>query len=158
MYSGVPDEQAAEGLVGRAGQDLGHPEVAELELPIGGHQHVGWLEVAMHDPLPVGIMDRPGQRQEPCRRPVGGLGLAVELRVEVPAVDVLQREVRHRRAAGGAAPFAEIEDLDDIGVLEPGDGLGLGEEPGAVAVAGELAAAGASSGRRPAAAAHGQAL
>ncbi len=81
---GGADEQAAEGLVGRTRQDLGHPEVAELELPLGGHQHVGWLEVAMHDALPVSIMDRPGQRQEPFRGPVGGLGLAASRVLRFP--------------------------------------------------------------------------
>ena len=85
----------------------------------------------MHDPLSVGVMDRPGPGSGAIRRPVGGLGLAVESRVEVPAVNVLEREVGHRRSRRGPAPFAEIEDLDDIGVLEPGDGLGLGEETGA---------------------------
>ena len=61
--------------------------------------------------------DQPGR---PPRRP----GRAVEPAVQAAAVDVLQLE--ERQAVG----LADVVDLDDVGVLQAGDGLGLGQEAG----------------------------
>ena len=54
----------------------------------------------------------------------GGRGDAVEPAGEAAAVDVLHLEV------GKSVVLADVKDLDDVRVLEPGDRLGLGKEPG----------------------------
>ena len=56
----------------------------------------------------------------PPRRP----GRAVEPLVQAAAVDELQREVRQ------AVGLADLVDLHDVGVLQAGDGLRLGQEAG----------------------------
>ena len=62
----------------------------------------------------------------------GGRG-AVEPVGQAPAADELHLEV------GEAGVLVDVEDLDDVGVLELGDGLGLGQEPGGGLGAGVLA-------------------
>ena len=51
-----------------------------------------------------------------------GQGVPSSRRSRLPPGDVLQLE--ERQAVG----LADVVDLDDVGVLELGDGLGLGEE------------------------------
>ena len=91
------------------------------------------LQVAVQDALRVGVLDRPGDdRDEPGglarrQRAVG----AHLLRERLPA-DELHAEVRL------PADRADLVDGDDVRVLEPRGGLGLGAEPGAVRVGGEV--------------------
>ena len=128
-------------LLGQAEiRDLGHgvpgPVVrgqggVRIELPAPDHrrlavhlgqQDVGRLEVAMDDPPIVG--HRHGARQgldELGGRPGTRRALADPL-VETASVDQLQREERQ------AVVLAGLVDLDDIGMRELGDGLGLGAE------------------------------
>ena len=78
----------------------------------------------MDDPQPVRLGDAPGQLLgQPGgtpRRP----GDAVELPVQAAALDVLELQ------EGQAIGLADVVDLDDVRVPEPGDRHGLGVEPG----------------------------
>ncbi len=67
----------------------------------------------------VGIMDRAGQRLDQASRLVGRLRLVVEQLLQAAARDVFQGEERT------AGMFADLVDLDNVGVPEPGDGLGF---------------------------------
>ena len=102
--------------------DLARPKSVTLGVAVGGQQDVGRLQVAMDDALAVGLGDaaRHGfdQLGGPLRRP----GRAVETPVQAAAVDVLQLE--ERQAVG----LADVVDLHDVGVLQPGDGLRFGQE------------------------------
>ena len=87
----------------------------------------------MDDPQPVRLVDGAGQRLDQPGRVAGRPGGAVEAVGQAAPGDVLQREVR------AAVVVAEGVDLDDVRVVQPGDGLGLGQEadgrlgPGVVA-------------------------
>ena len=99
-----------------------------LGVPSAVEQDVGRLEVAVDDALLVGGVHGPGQRLDQR----GGLGRAAAAcrpaaAARLPPVDELQREERQ------AVVLADLVDLDDVGVLQPGDRLGLGAEAGQLA-------------------------
>ena len=71
-----------------------------------------------------------------------GQGVPSSRSVQAAPVDVLQLEV------GQAVGLADVVDLHDVGVLQAGDGLRLGQEAGGGLGAGVGAAPGSSSGRR----------
>ena len=77
----------------------------------------------MNDPLAVRLGDRTRQRLDELRRGRSGPGGAVESLVEAAAGQVLELEV------GEAADRADVVDLHDARVAEPGDRLGLAPEP-----------------------------
>ena len=87
----------------------------------------------MHDPAPVGRLDRIGQQDHEGRGLSGRLGDSAELLGEVAPVDELHREV------GQAAGLAHVVDLDDVRMLEGGEGLGLVLEPRQLRRPGEAA-------------------
>lgn len=68
-------------------------------------------------------LDEPGGR-------VGLLGAVAGPLLEGAAGDVFERQKR------AAVDLADLEELDDVRVLEPGDRFRLGPEPGAVGVPG----------------------
>jgi hypothetical protein len=72
----------------------------------------------------VGRGHRPGQRLDKFRRLGRGQRPAVEPAGDVAAAAELQREERQ------AVVFADLINLDDVGVLHAGEGLGFGLEPG----------------------------
>ena len=119
----MPDELAGVGQADVGGERPGQAEVADLRLPVGGQQDVGGLQVAVDDPEAVGLgdgprhrLDQPGGLGGGPRGPVGGVG-------EAAAGQVFQLE------EGDPGHLADAIDLDDVGVPEPGDRLGLGAEP-----------------------------
>ena len=105
-------------------QHLGQAEVGDLGRAVGRQQDVGRLQVAVHDPQPVRLGHRAGQLFDQAGRPLRRPGGAVELPVQAAAGHVLQLE------EGQAVGLADVVDLDDVRVLEPGDRLGLGQEAG----------------------------
>ena len=126
-------DRAGLGHVGRAGAR--DPEVGDLGAPLVVDDHVVRLDVAVHDPAPVGEargledLDHEVDRERRLERAV----VAHDL-LEVAALQELHRDVV------GAVPLAAVEDLHDVGVLQPGgagrlaaealDELGvLGEAP-----------------------------
>ena len=54
------------------------------------------------------------------------LGRPLEAVGEAPPFEQLERD------EGAAVGLADVVDLDDVGMVEPGDGLGLDQEPGAM--------------------------
>ena len=68
-----------------------------------------------------------------------GLGRPVEAVGEAPPFEQLERD------EGAAVGLADIVDLDDVGMAEPGDGLGLDPEPRELLGLDVLAVAGSSS-------------
>ena len=102
---------------------FGEIEVGELGNTVAVEQDVGRLELAMDDAGLMRCVQGVGERlhQLGCRalrldRPIEAVG-------EAPAIEQLERD---EEAAVG---LAAVVDLDDIGVAEPGDRLGLHQEP-----------------------------
>ena len=121
---GRADDGAGTGLVRVVVPEaFGQAEVGDLGAAVGGQQDVGRLEVAVDDPLQVGGVDGAGEDADGPRGLRDVLRPAVDLVGEAAAVDEFQGEVRE------AAGLADVVDLDDVGVLEAGDGLGLLVEP-----------------------------
>ena len=83
----------------------------------------------MNDSLTVGVMDGAGQGFDPGSSLTRRLGSAAQPRGQQVAFDELQREVRAREAVASFV-FARLEELHDMGMLQPGDRLGLGAEAG----------------------------
>ena len=132
MYSSVPTMRAVlreqrplgQLLLGR----LGHAEVDHL-----GHRlavverdhHVGRLDVAVDDPLLVGVLDRLADRHEQLQPLARRQVVVVAVLGDRHAVDQLHDEVR---AAGFRGPG--VEDAGDVDVVHHRQGLPLGLEPG----------------------------
>ena len=99
-----------------------------------GEQDVRGLQVAVDDVLLVGEVHRPGQRFHQFGRRARRLRMPIDERVERAAVHEFEREVRQ------PVVLADLVDLDDVRVLQPGDG------PGFLIEAGELLRAGVPAG------------
>ena len=107
---------------------LGQAEVGEPDDPLGVEQEVRGLDVAMDHPTPVGMRERLGRLKAPASHVVELERLTRSLRFaenvsQAAAVDQLHGVVMH------AALAADGEDRHDVGVVQPGDGLGLAMEP-----------------------------
>ena len=136
MYSGVPTSRPLDSPQVRARHQLGHAEVAQLGLALAGQQDVGRLEVAVNDPLLVGVMDGPGQELQPGGRLPGRQRPPCQPVVQAGTVNQLEGEVR----ASGPRPgvvLADLVELDDVGVLQPRDGRRLGPEAQPLGMVGE---------------------
>ena len=107
-------------------QPLGQAEVGDLGHAVGGEEDVGRLEVAVDDPGLMGGVDGPGQGRHQLGGRPARLGRARQSIVEVAAFEQLQRDERQ------AVHFADVVDLHDVRVPEPGDRLGLDPEAGQV--------------------------
>jgi hypothetical protein len=89
---------------------------------LGGQQHVGRRQVAVDDAALVRVADRQRQRPHQLRRRPRRLRFAGEVLGEAAAADPLQRQERP------AVVLAHLVNLDDVGVLQPGDRLGFPTE------------------------------
>jgi hypothetical protein len=104
---------------------LARPKSVTFAVPSAARRHVRRLQVAVDDAPGVGVGDGPGQ--------LLGDGRGVRRRGRPAAADPLgERRPVHELEGEVGQPggLAHVEDLDDVRVLEPGDGPGLGEEPG----------------------------
>ncbi len=72
--------------------------------------------------MPVGVIDRAGQYLDQAGRPHRRQRLAGQVAIQAAGGAVLQREV------GQALVLADLVDLNDVGVRQPGHGLRLGTE------------------------------
>ena len=116
-------------------EPLGQAEVGDLGRAVAVEQDVGRLQVAMHDAGLVRRVHGPGERRHQLGRRAAGLGRPLEAVGEAPPFEQLERD------EGAAVGLAEVVDLDDVGMAEPGDGLGLDQEPLAMLGVGVLAVA-----------------
>ena len=103
---------------------LARPKSVILGAPSAGKQDVGRLEVAMDDPGLVGDVDGPGQGAMQLGRRPARLRGACQAVGEAAPLEQLQGD--ERQAVG----LADVVDLDDVGMAEPGDRLGLDAEAG----------------------------
>ena len=77
----------------------GNAEIEDLRLAVLVHQHVGRLQVAMHDAAQVGVVRRARQlRQQADARAQVGL-LVLQVAAQVRAAHDFQREPGRRQAA-----------------------------------------------------------
>ena len=80
----------------------------------------------MDDPRVVGRLNGPGQRDQQLGGLPAGLGRAVQA---IGQRSPLQELERHE---GQVVDLADLVDLNDVGMAELGDGLGLGAKAGEV--------------------------
>jgi hypothetical protein len=132
--AGRAHDLAALGLPGVRVDPLGQAEVGDLGHAVCGVKDITGLEVAMDDPGLVGDVDRSRQDRHQFGRRVAGLEVARQALIEAAAVEQFQGHERQ------AVRFADVIDLEDVGMPEPGHRLGLDPEPGEV-VGPRLAAA-----------------
>ncbi len=123
----------ARGRLANVVELLGQTEVGDFGRAVLRQQDVGRLQVAVNDAFVVRCLHGAGQRlQQACGLPCRQRG-AVELPVQAAAGTELQGE------EGPAVVLADLVDLDDVRVLEAGDGLGLGAETCQLRLAGVAA-------------------
>ena len=106
---------------------FGHAEVDHLGLGLAvaeGHQHVGWLDVAVDNPLLVGVLDRPADREEEFEPFARRQEMLVAVFGDRDAVDQFHHEVRPPGLGR-----ADIEDPGDVGVIHHRQSLAFGLEP-----------------------------
>ena len=120
--AGRPHHLAADGLAVLDLQPLGQAEVGDLRRAVGVEQDVGRLQVAVDDPDAVDRADGAGERGHQLGGLAGRHRRAGQPLGERAPLEHLEREVRH------AADLAHLVDLDDVGMLHPGDDLGLDAE------------------------------
>ena len=101
---------------------LGQPEVEHLDRAVRAHLHVRGLEVAMHDPLLVGRLERLGDLPSDRQRLVERKRTARDARREVLAL----HELHHQRAR--PVRLLEAVNRRDVGVVQRSQGLRLALE------------------------------
>ena len=114
---------------------LGDPEVDDLDLAVGGHQHVRRRHVAVDQAervtgvieLVVRVVERVAQLEQQPDRDVDRRRAADPARVAQDPADIAAVDVLHRDEVRRAHP-AELEQLDDVGVVQEGGELGLAHE------------------------------
>ena len=103
-----------------------------MGLHLGVHQDIGRLQIAVEDAPLVGVMDGACRhRHQPGRAARVG-SVAFE-----PLVQTLPGDQLHAEIVLIFIP-ADLEDRHDVGVVEPGDRLGLVLKPAVIIVAGKL--------------------
>jgi hypothetical protein len=116
---GRTDDCAGTRLVDVVAEAYGQAEVGDLGTAVGGKEDVRRLEVAVDDPLEMGGVDGAGDDADGPRGQHDVLRPADDVIGEAEAVDEFEGQV------GQTTGLANVVDLDNVGVPEAGDGLGL---------------------------------
>ena len=124
--AGRAQDRARACLTRIALQPLHQPEIGDLGSAVGREEDIARFEVAVDHLVLVRHVHRTGQDFDDPGGLIDRLGLAVNLLSETAASQVFEREI------GQAVVFADLEDLDDVGVFDRGDGLRLDLEPGEI--------------------------
>lgn len=110
-------------------QRAGDAEVHHLDRTGVGDDHVGGLDVAVHDAVLVRVGERLQHPGDDDQRLLRRRGLGVDQQVaDRAALDELHHDVRDRLAVDGV--LAGVVDRHDRMVVEPGDRLRLAREAG----------------------------
>ena len=102
--------------VAGAVQQLRDPEVEQLDVTFAGDEHVGWLDVAVHDEVGVRVRDRREYLEEQAQACVDAEAPLVAVAIDVRALHVLEDEIggANRRHPG-------VEQPRDARMGEPGE-------------------------------------
>ena len=82
---------------------------------------VRWLEVAMDDPAAVCVVDRPSNGFDELCGLARRFGFAAKMFVQRSTTDQLQNQIESR------VVFEDLVNLNDIGMLQTGNGFGPSE-------------------------------
>ena len=103
------------------------PKSITLTAPAVGDDHVGGLDVAVHDAVPVAVGERLQHAGDDDQRLVDRRRLRADQQLaDGAALDQLHHDVRDGLAAD--VLLAGVVDRDDRVVVEPGDGVRLAGE------------------------------
>ena len=104
--------------------ELGDAEIEQLDLTVGSHEHIGRLDVAMHDQVGVRVGDGLEHIEEQAHAGLEPERVMIAVGVDVLALDVLQHQVGllHRRHTG-------VDEVRDMRMSEPGQDAALAREP-----------------------------
>ncbi len=117
------DDRAGAGQLAVPFNPLGQAEVADVRLPVGIDQDIRRLQVAVEDAPLVRMVNRVGRRRHQPGRSPGVGDILLQSLVEALPADQLHAEVMLILMP------ADLEDRHDVGMIEPGDRLGLVLEP-----------------------------
>ena len=105
--------------------------IAQVRVLIAGRQqNVGRLEIAMDDVRLMGDVHGPGQAAHHLGRVAGRQRPTVQLLRQAAPLAIFEGKV------GQTVVLADLVDLHDVRMMEPGHGLGLGQKTGAIAFIG----------------------
>ena len=117
------DDRAGLGQLG--GRDVvGDAEVDQVDEVAPGHQRVGWLDVAVHQPDGMRGVQRGGQLLNDVHGPWRAhRAVAPQQTGYVDALDDRHRQIQ------STVDFAGLINRDDVRLGQPGGGVGLAPEP-----------------------------
>ena len=105
-------------------QQLGNAEVEQLDMAVDRDQHVGGLEVAVHDEVGVRVRDRLQDVEKETEACLDPQRVVIAIAVDALTVDVFEDEI-------GLACWrhAGIDEVRDVRVGEPGEDVAFAPEP-----------------------------
>jgi hypothetical protein len=107
---------------------LGHAEIDYLGYPLAvveSDHDIGRLDVAVNDPLLMGVLDRLADRHEQLQPLARGQGVVVAILGDRHAVNQLHDEIRQTGLRGSG-----VEDAGDVDMIHHGQGLPFSLEAG----------------------------
>ncbi len=103
------------------------PEVHQLQDAVVADHHVLGFQVAVDDSCLVGVAERAG---ELLQHQGGQLRWKEPLALGEGLQGLAPHQLRHQEGVLGGGRVGEVEDLEDVGVLQPGDGPRLAGQTG----------------------------
>ena len=105
-------------------EQLGDPEVEQLDLPIDPDEHVRRLDVAVHDQVGVRVGDSLQHIEEQAETGLDSQRMFAAVAVDAQTVHVLEDEIRLARRR-----HPRIDEVRDVRVGEPGENVAFAPEP-----------------------------